>query len=94
MTASVSVRREGNIIHAIYSGPMKFITSTAGKRELYNLSEDPHETKNLYDPDSGTVAKLQSGLNEWLKEVNPHAAVTRPLRPENLRRLKSLGYVQ
>ena len=79
---------------AIFSGPMKFIHSTKGKRELYDLSKDPQETKNLYNPDDGAVAELQRNLDEWLRRVKPHASARTKIDPENLQRLKSLGYVQ
>ena len=40
--------------HAIISGPLKFINSTAGKRELYDLLNDPNEEKNrLFRVSSG-----------------------------------------
>ena len=73
---------------------MKFIRSTKGKRELYDLSSDPQETQNLYDPDDKRVAELQSDLDEWLRRMKPYAAASAEIVPENLERLKSLGYVQ
>jgi len=82
---------------AIFSKHFKFISSSAGKRELYNLAEDPNESDNLYNPDDYTSKELESRLNQWLALA---AASVRKydsdikLDQDTLNRLKSLGYAR
>ena len=38
--------------------------------ELYNLKEDPGETRNIAKENPEKAAKLQNNLNQWLREVN------------------------
>ena len=79
---------------AIFSWPYKFISSTAGKRELYDLSNDPNERENLYKEDDGVSKELESRLKEWLKTVKEETGSPAKLDKEALDRLKALGYVQ
>jgi arylsulfatase A-like enzyme len=58
--------------------------------ELYNVRTDPDETVNLYAPDHPQVEHLKRLLNAWVRV--PTSADTAPT-PEDLRLLKSLGYV-
>ena len=84
------------IERAIFSGQYKFISSTAGKRELYNLSKDPNEMENLYKEDDSTSREIETRLETWLKTtvaaIESSAKVK--LDKEALNRLKTLGYVQ
>jgi arylsulfatase A-like enzyme len=79
---------------AIFLDPLKFISSTNGKRELYDLSKDPHEQKNLYKPDDPTSRQMEAKLDEWVKSIRSHPSQPAKLDRETLERLKSLGYVQ
>lgn len=88
-------RRFNRTEHAVLCGDLKLITSSSGKRELYNLSDDPNERRNLYRRDDPITLRLMSKLAEWLRTIRP------PRRPgslepdeESLERLKSLGYLQ
>ncbi|MBI2835106.1 MAG: sulfatase, partial [Acidobacteria bacterium] len=47
------------IDRAIFEGPFKYIVSTDGRRELYNLDEDPDERRNLLTRDAATAKTLQ-----------------------------------
>ena len=78
---------------AVYDGPMKFITSTRGERELYNLDTDPQESRNLSAAEPATAQVLEAGLHRWLAKV---ATPGRGTAGQQLRldTLKSLGYVQ
>ena len=78
---------------AIYSGEMKFITSTTGKRELYNLATDPQEQHNLYNPDEKASQSLRTDLDDWVHTVKALEAPPK-LDQRALDRLHSLGYVQ
>jgi arylsulfatase A-like enzyme len=79
---------------AIFSGPMKLITSTRGKRELYDLSQDPEERHNLYRPEDSQAQELQARVAAWMQATPQFSAADAKLDPQMLRRLRSLGYVQ
>jgi arylsulfatase A-like enzyme len=79
---------------AIFWGQLKFIGSTAGKQELYDLSKDPDEKENLYETDKGASRDLEARLNQWLREVNEESGSTQTLDKGALDRLKSLGYIK
>jgi arylsulfatase A-like enzyme len=79
---------------AIFSGNYKLISSTDGKRELYDLSKDPDEKGNFYETNDGISKELEAKLNQWLKEVKEESASPAKLRKETLDRLKSLGYIK
>jgi arylsulfatase A-like enzyme len=87
-------RRFNRIERAIFDRRYKFISSTIGKRELYDLSIDPNETHNLYHPDDNISRELEVELTEWIRSHTKAAG--RTVKPDQgLReRLKSLGYVQ
>ncbi|MBI1789354.1 MAG: sulfatase-like hydrolase/transferase, partial [Acidobacteria bacterium] len=87
-------RRFDRLEHALFLGNMKLVTSTAGKRELYDLAGDPTEQRNLYWAGDVTTEKLQSALERWLKAVAPYSGSSVQPDEETLQRLKSLGYVQ
>jgi arylsulfatase A-like enzyme len=61
--------RPPRVERAIFSGPYKFISSTAGKKELYDLSRDPSEKENLYRPDDTVSGELELRLSQWLHSV-------------------------
>ncbi|MGQ0723287.1 MAG: sulfatase, partial [Candidatus Eiseniibacteriota bacterium] len=52
------------IERAVFAGPHKLITSTTGKRELYDLSRDASETEDLYQPGDSLTADLEARLGE------------------------------
>jgi len=93
-------KRFYSIERAIFSGPMKFISSTSGKRELYDLSRDPEEKENIYRADDGISGKLKAELNQWLEVVKEEPSsreesVSRKKADKGaLDRLKALGYIQ
>ncbi len=77
---------------AIYLGRWKLIGSTAGKRELYDLSADPAETTNLYHPGAELSDRLEAIYTEVL--AASRKVKRRPLDRDRMKRLRSLGYVQ
>ncbi|MBI3666938.1 MAG: sulfatase [Acidobacteria bacterium] len=79
---------------ALFAGSLKFIYSTAGKRELYDLSQDPNETTNLYSAKRGVSREMEAKLNEWLRGVRAEYPTPSQLDKETLDRLRSLGYLQ
>ena len=84
----------GCTARAIFSWPFKFITTSNGKRELFDLSNDPAEVRNLYIRQADRGAELGDRLALWMKSMPQQSHETHTLTPEDLRRLKSLGYVQ
>lgn len=85
------------IERAIFSGPYKFIVSTAGKQEIYDLSEDPNENIDLYETGNQISKKLEAKLNKWIKSaesVTTEPAPASKLDRETINRLKSLGYLK
>jgi arylsulfatase A-like enzyme len=84
----------GCTARAIFSWPFKFITTSNGHRELFDLSGDPTESRNLYIRQPERAAQLADRLSMWVKSMPQQSRETHTLSPEDLRRLKSLGYVQ
>ena len=84
----------GCTARAIYAWPYKFITSSNGRRELFDLGGDPAEHRNLYIQQPERAAQLSDQLALWMKNMPKQSHETHTLAPEDLRRLKSLGYVQ
>jgi arylsulfatase A-like enzyme len=79
---------------AIFSGSLKLITSTNSPPELYNLSNDPKEERNLYSPDDPRAADLKRRLDAWVQSMPHDNARPATLDSATRERLKSLGYVQ
>jgi arylsulfatase A-like enzyme len=79
---------------AMFSGTLKFIESTSGKRELYDLLKDPNEKVDLYKMDDDTSRELEAKLNHWLNEAKKGSGSSLPVNKEAIEQLKSLGYVK
>jgi arylsulfatase A-like enzyme len=79
---------------AILRGPLKYVRSTSGDRELFDLSKDPYEERNLLNQDSPASANLQASLVNWLKALKPYAAAKVVMDAAKVKELHSLGYVQ
>jgi hypothetical protein len=80
---------------AIYEWPFKYIVSSDGEHELYNLEVDRVEAKNLVHSDEATASRLAGRLQEFFESRSrSHERVDQqPLTKEERRRLKSLGYI-
>jgi len=93
-------KRFHNIVRAIFSDSMKFISSTSGESELYDLSRDPAEKKSIYMANNNISENLESKMDQWLlaaKEKNISKTINIARNQPNkdtLNRLKALGYVQ
>jgi arylsulfatase A-like enzyme/Flp pilus assembly protein TadD len=65
--------------------------------ELYDLSADPHELKNLYSAQRAVANELRKRLGQLITQFTPASgektAETTGLDPALMERLKSLGYV-
>ncbi|MBI3666424.1 MAG: sulfatase [Acidobacteria bacterium] len=86
--------RFNRVERALVAGYWKFVHSTAGKRELYDLSKDPDETRNLYSAGDGVSRELEARLDQWLDTVHAESGGPSNLNKETLERLRSLGYIQ
>lgn len=83
---------------ALQRGDLRFIWSSDGRHELYDLSNDPGETRNLYDPE--TPSKGGAELRARLEEIAgraPTELIKDPSMPELSTEaeeaLRALGYV-
>jgi tetratricopeptide (TPR) repeat protein len=81
-------------LHAVRDGRWKYIL--APRPELYDLQNDPGETKNLATIDAPHATVLRSAIESRLNQES--SAGQRPsavagVSPETLERLGSLGYV-
>ena len=87
--------RLDSVHHAVFLDSMKLIESTTGKREFYDLSNDPNESSDLYDPANKQATMLKKKLDSWLstsERRKTKGAVK--LDKQTLDRLRSLGYIQ
>jgi arylsulfatase A-like enzyme len=78
---------------AAFAWPNKLITSSTGRYEVYNLSKDPDENRNL-GGHTEVGRNLGMELSRWVRAIPAQAQQQLKLDSEGLRRLKSLGYVQ
>jgi arylsulfatase A-like enzyme len=86
-------KRFDRIERAIYEENFKFIESTAGRRELYDLTADPGESKDLCSAEGARCSRMQEELDAWVSAIPKHTGPTRKIDSQTLERLRSLGYV-
>ena len=79
-------------------GPIKYIVDHDDREELYDLAEDPLETKNLAAERPKQVAEFREWLASGPWEAGDHKKpIELPLEdasPAELEQLRALGYVQ
>lgn len=83
-------------IRAVVWGDYKFIRSSDGRHELYNLAEDPAERDNLFGIESEVGDRLAGLLDDWLWRVPEYVDPTKKDRdpsPEFVDQIKALGYM-
>jgi arylsulfatase A-like enzyme len=80
------------IEYAVYSWPYKMIYSTNGMRELYDLSADPFEHRNLFRLEAPLTSDLRTKLVNWSFSTTPRYLDAGPANRDVVERLKSLGY--
>jgi arylsulfatase A-like enzyme len=78
---------------AVIANGMKYIDSTLGPRELFDLTRDPDEQTNLYRADDPVSRSMRASLSEWEKKVPAFQIPQNKIDSETVQRLKSLGYV-
>jgi arylsulfatase A-like enzyme len=90
--------RYDRTFRAIRRDNMKAIFASDGQAELYDLTSDPGETRNLAKQMPNMVQEMQSHLRDWLISVG--ASESTPIGGDNIpeidpalvRRLEYLGY--
>ncbi len=87
-------KRFDGVKRAAISGSSKLITWTKGRPEFYDLSRDPREIQNLYEPGKEPSPTLASQLTVWAKTAPAPLHTRNRVDPASLQRLKSLGYAQ
>jgi arylsulfatase A-like enzyme len=84
---------------AIFDWPYKYIHSSDGQHELFNLETDPLESENLLAVEPEIAARLGRSLEEFMaRRLNSVRVMSKDDFPteedrELLERLRSLGYV-
>jgi len=89
----------GCLMRAVLSWPDKFIWSsipgsTGGKVELYQLQQDPHESRNLFGSLNPVARELTAQLKAWVKTMPQQAKQTMNMSPADIQHFKALGYIQ
>ena len=92
---SYDFRRWDRRIKALIVGDYKYIWSSDGRDELYNLREDPGETRNLAAEDRDKVEEMRGILMAVLNGLE-HRDLGDFVQgsEDNLRLLEKLGYIR
>lgn len=80
---------------ALYDGTFKYIHASDGTHELYDLSVDPEERRNLIAADGVDTRRFHETLRRLLNDTAPfdYAGTTgQELSEEQIERLRSIGY--
>ena len=82
-------------LRAIRTSEYKLIRGSDGSRELYHLTSDPAETRDVTDEYPDVVADLEGRLDAWLEGFeHAEAEDSVELGAERRERLEQLGYLQ
>jgi arylsulfatase A-like enzyme len=94
--------RQPDLYHSVQEGVWKLVFNSGGKRsraatsttggfELYNLHDDPLETRNLAADKPEEVRRLRKQLASWMRRARAEGG-EEEVNGENERALKALGY--
>ena len=81
---------------ALVTSPFKLIRSSRGEVELYELSRDPEEIRDLRSQQPGvaeTLEKRLSALEARTPPIHP-SALNLELRDETVEALRAMGYLE
>ena len=92
---SEDVSKYDRSLRTIRGRKWKLIRGSDGTKELYDVEDDPGETKDLSNKRPEEVAELESELDDWLDSFE-HADVDGDvdMSEETAKRLEDLGYLQ
>jgi arylsulfatase A-like enzyme len=80
---------------ALVRGRWKVVTSTRGRRELYDMATDPRETQNLWSSQPDIAQELENQLHQWAAEMESRRPKNKQIpRESDFQRLRALGYLQ
>jgi len=87
--------RSDRVRAAVYEWPYKFIHSSDGEHELYQLANDPAELRNLINKHPGRARSLAVLLNDYRKQRGVFSNFVEPPPPsqDQLKQLRALGYL-
>lgn len=79
----------------IFDWPYKYIRSSDGNHEIYDLSGDTRETANLFSKRRDIAERMEKRLSEYQSSRPRFGEITKQdrLTEEEIDRLKSLGYI-
>ncbi len=78
-------------LRALSSGGFKYIE--APRPEFYDLTQDPGETQNRYEPWNPEVQRLREILAEERKKAPANPAASGSVDPQTIEHLRQLGYL-
>jgi arylsulfatase A-like enzyme len=92
-------QRYDRVHRALISGWAKYIWSSDGNHELYDLFSDPQENRNIYTSRRREAMRLEERLRAWLSTFTPYDTASagytfQPPDRQTREQLKSLGYIQ
>jgi arylsulfatase A-like enzyme len=80
--------------YAVRQGDWKLIRGPGeGRRELFDLAKDPHEREDRAAADPARADELEQRIAAWLREHERPDPAPGAVSPEDLERLRALGYV-
>lgn len=79
---------------ALVAGRLKLITSTTGKRELYDLGIDADERRDLSHDRRAAATLLATSLTAWVDSAARQPRSPAKIDKQTLERLRSLGYAR
>jgi arylsulfatase A-like enzyme len=97
------LKRFDRVRFAVYSGNMKYIESSDGRHELFNLGSDPMESNNRIMDQADSAEAMQAMLDEFRSRHRLDDAALRkssaaqpptPLTPEEIEQMRALGYLE
>lgn len=88
------MRKANPIMQSVIYGDWKLIIKD-NQKELYNISEDPDEIKNLAKKYPQKVSEFQNIINKWSKNTpTNYKKEEKPLSQEDFEVLRSMGYLE
>ena len=93
-STSTYIPRFDRTERALRMGDYKLIVSDKGKRELFDLSQDPRELHNLTARDLPEGQSMDEALRRWIGLIPVQAKQAPERNQRQMDRLKGLGYVR